>query len=55
MNHKIGDLSDFEGGQIVGVCLAGASATKTATIMRVSRATVSKVMSAYRNHGRQYQ
>jgi transposase len=46
----MGDLSDFERGQIVGVCLAGASVTKTAAIIRASRATVSKVMSAYTNH-----
>jgi hypothetical protein len=40
----VGGLSDL--------CLAGAFATKTSTIMRVSRATVSKVMSAYTNHGK---
>jgi hypothetical protein len=46
----MGDLSDFESGQIVGVCLAGASVTNTATIICVSRVAVSKVMSAYTNH-----
>jgi hypothetical protein len=47
----MGDLSDFERGQIIGVNLAGASMTKTVTL-RVSRATVSKVMSAYTYHGK---
>jgi predicted transcriptional regulator len=48
----MGDLSDFERGQMVGACLAGASVTKTATLSGVSRATVSKAMSAYTNHGK---
>jgi transposase len=34
------------------MCLAGASVTKTATLLGVSRAAVSKVMSAYRNRGK---
>jgi hypothetical protein len=33
------DLSDFERRQIVGVCLAGAAVTKTATLLGVSRAS----------------
>jgi hypothetical protein len=45
-------LSDSEIGPIVGVRLAGASVTKTATSLGVLRATVSKVMSAYTNHGK---
>jgi predicted transcriptional regulator len=45
-------LSDFERGQIVGSHLAGASVTKTATLLGVSRATVSKVMLAYMSHGK---
>jgi transposase len=43
----MGDLSDFERGHIVDARLAGASVTKPAIILGVSRATVSKVMSAY--------
>jgi predicted transcriptional regulator len=45
-------LFDFEGGQIIGVHLAGASVTKTATLLGVLRATVSKVISVYTNHGK---
>jgi predicted transcriptional regulator len=48
----MGDLSDFEIGLIVGARLAGASVTKTATFLGASRATVSKVMSAYTDHGK---
>jgi transposase len=48
----MGNLSDFERGHIVGARLAGASVTKPATLLRVSRATLSKVMSAYTNHGK---
>jgi hypothetical protein len=48
----MGDMSDFERGQIVGAHLAGALVTKTATLLGVSRETVSKVMSAYTNHGK---
>jgi hypothetical protein len=47
-----GDLSDFETGQIFGAHLAGASVTKTDEVLGVSRATVSKVMSAYTNLGK---
>jgi hypothetical protein len=42
----MGDLSNFERGQIVGARLAGASAAKTATLLGVSRAAASK------NHGK---
>jgi predicted transcriptional regulator len=48
----MGDMSDFERGQIVDVRLAGASVIKTAILLGVSRATVSKVTSAYTNHGK---
>jgi transposase len=48
----MGDLSNFERGQIVDACLAGASTTKTATLFGVLRATVSQVMSTYMNHGK---
>ena len=36
----MGDLLDFQRGQIVGACLAGASVTQTATILGVSRAAI---------------
>jgi transposase len=45
-------LSDFERRQIVGARLAGASVTEIATLLGVSRATVSEVMSAHTNHGK---
>jgi hypothetical protein len=45
-------LSDFERGQIFGAQLAGASVIKTDTLLGVLRATVCKVMSAYKNHGK---
>jgi hypothetical protein len=48
----MGDLSDFERGQTVGVRLAGTFVIKNATLLGVSRATVSKVMSTYTNHGK---
>jgi predicted transcriptional regulator len=47
----MGDLSDFQRGQIVGAHIAGASVTKMATLLGVSRTAVSKVVMAYTNHG----
>jgi len=49
---KMGDFSDFQRGQIVGVCLAGTSVTKLANLLGESRAAVSKVMKSYTHHGR---
>jgi hypothetical protein len=44
------DLSECEGGEIVGARLDGAYVTKTAChIIRLSTATVSEVMSAHTN------
>jgi len=48
----MGSFSDFQRGQIVGARLAGASVTKTATLLCVYRAAVSKVVMTYTNHGR---
>jgi transposase len=48
----MGDLSDFQIGQIVGARLAGTSLTKTATLLSVSRVAVSKVMTAYTDRGK---
>jgi transposase len=48
----MGELYDFERGQMVDARLAGASVTKSATLLGVSRATVSKVLSAHTNHGK---
>jgi len=47
----MGDLSDFQRGQLVDACLAGASVTKMATLLGVSRAAVRKVMLAHTNCG----
>ena len=51
----MGDLSDFQRGQIVGSRLAGACVTKIATSLGVSRAGVSKVMMTYTNMGGHHQ
>jgi hypothetical protein len=48
---KVVDLSIFERVPIVGAHLAGESVEKTATLLGVSRVTISKVMSAGTNHG----
>jgi hypothetical protein len=43
-------LSGFQRGRIFGALLAGASVTKTATSLSVSRAAAPNVMTAYTNH-----
>jgi transposase len=48
----MGDLSNFQREQIVSGRLAGAYVTKMATLLGVSRAAVSKVMTAYTNRGK---
>jgi transposase len=45
-----GRMSDFQRDQFVG--LARTSVNKTATWLSVSRAAVSKVVTAYTNHGK---
>jgi hypothetical protein len=47
--------SYFQRGKIVGACLAGASATKTATLFGVSRPAVYKVMMVTHIMGRYHQ
>jgi IS30 family transposase len=46
------DLSDSEREQIVGTRLAGASVTKTATLISTLRTTIFKDMSPNTNHGK---
>jgi hypothetical protein len=48
----MGDLSDFGRGQMIGARLAGASVTKSATLLGVWRAAFSKVVSSYTDHGK---
>jgi len=43
----MGDFSDFQRGQVFGVHLTGASVSKTATLLGVSRAAVSRVIKIY--------
>lgn len=48
----MGDLSEFQRGQIVGARLCGVSVTAVASVLGVSPGTVSKVMTAYTTHGK---
>jgi predicted transcriptional regulator len=48
----MGDFSDFKRRHIVGARLSGTSVIKMATLLGVSRVAVSKVMTAYINHGK---
>ena len=48
----MGELPDFQRGQIVGARLAGESVNKTATLWGVSRAADPKVVTAYTNCGK---
>jgi hypothetical protein len=46
------ELTHFQRGQIVGAHLPGASVSKTDPLLGISRAAVSKVMTAHTNHGK---
>jgi hypothetical protein len=48
----MGNLSDFEKGQIIGASLTEASVMQTDILSSVFRVTASEVMSAYINHGK---
>jgi len=48
----MGDFSDFQRGHIVSAHLAGASVTKTATLLGVSKSSSFQGMATYTNHGR---
>jgi len=47
----MGDVSDFQRERIVSARVTGTSVNKTASLLDVSRAAVSRVMMAYTNHG----
>jgi hypothetical protein len=51
-NSSYESIAKWEPWQIVGARLAGVSVTKTATLLGVSRAAVSKTMMAYTNNGK---
>jgi hypothetical protein len=48
----MGDLSNFQIGQVVGAHLAEAHITKTVTVLGVSRVAVSSIVTACTNHGK---
>jgi len=48
----MGDMSDFQRRQIAGARLAAASVNKRVILLGISRAAVSKAMTAYTNHGK---
>jgi hypothetical protein len=48
----MGNFSDFERGQIIDAHLAGACVTETATLVGVLRVIVSKLVWAYKKHGK---
>jgi hypothetical protein len=48
----MGECSDIQREQIGGMPVAGASVTKTPTLLGESRAVVSKVMMTYTSRGR---
>ena len=48
----MGDLFDFQRGQIVGARIAGATIIETAQLLEISRGTVSKVMATYEKEGK---
>ncbi len=51
----MGDFSDFQRGQLVNARLTGASVTKLATLLGVSREAFSKVMMTYTIMGGHHQ
>ena len=46
------DLPDVKRGQIIGVCMADASGTKTAELFDIAKSTVSKVMTNFEKEGK---
>ena len=48
----MGDLSDFQRGQIVSVCFAGASVTKTATLLCIQSSSFQSYGDIHTHHGR---
>ena len=48
----MGDVSDFQRGQIVGARMAGATVTEIAQLLGIPRGTVFKVMTVYEKEGK---